>query len=146
MLLNRTNCDLSGAFGREMVDAGADRWKGNGRGLMFAGEFKAAAVAPGEQMILVSISAMPHRPNCMKDPFGGQSESGRGLGVAGCTAAEFFAGRKKLWAGGAMNRPVNASAAEQRRIRRIDDRVHLNRGDVALNGDELRHFVVSSNL
>jgi hypothetical protein len=51
-------------------------------------------------------------------------------------AAQRAAIRQQFGTGGAVNRAVDSTAAQKRVIRRIDDGVHRQRGDVAVNGDE----------
>ena len=51
-------------------------------------------------------------------------------GRAGFAAVERFAFLQQLRACGTMDRAVDPAAAEQRRVRRIDDGVDRERGDV----------------
>ena len=52
------------------------------------------------------------------------------LGVAGGAAAERTAFGQKLWPRGAMDRAVDAAAAEKRRVRGVDDGVNAQCRDV----------------
>src|ERR671933_34153 len=65
----------------------------------------------------------------------------RRLRVPGRAAAVLAALREDLGAAGPMDRAVDAAAAEQRLVRRVDDRVHRLLGDVAADG--LDHEAVS---
>jgi hypothetical protein len=52
------------------------------------------------------------------------------FGVAGFATAERAAFGDKPWSRGAMDCTIDAAAAEQRRIRRVHDRVNVERRDV----------------
>jgi hypothetical protein len=66
----------------------------------------------------------------MNDVEGRQAIAARDLGRAGFAAVERFAFLQQLRACGTMDRAVDPAAAEQRRVRRIDDGVDRERGDV----------------
>jgi len=52
------------------------------------------------------------------------------LGIARLAATQPSALGQQLGTGGAMNRAVDAPAAEQRRVGGVDDRINPQRGDV----------------
>jgi hypothetical protein len=128
-----------GTLQRKAVHAGADCREGNGTNGVLAGEFQAAAVATGEKLVLAVCAAVPDGADGMKDPFGRQTEAGRGLGIAGRAAMELAAGFEKLRAGSPVNGAINTSAAEQGRIGSVDDGVYGELGDVSGDGDEPGH-------
>ena len=55
-------------------------------------------------------------------------------GVAGGAAAQLTAFGQQFGTGGAMNRAIDATAAQQRNIRRVDDGVDSERRDIG-DGD-----------
>ena len=67
----------------------------------------------------------------MDHEAGGQVEGRGGLGVAEGAAAQLPAGLEQLGTGGTVDGAVDAPAAEQRRVGRIDDRVDVFGDDVA---------------
>lgn len=89
-----------------------------------------AAVAGGQRSVLASSAAMPDRPHGMNDMSGQQSITFGDLGVAGGAAAKFAACGQQFPAGGAMDRTVDAAAAKQRNVRRIDDGIDIKCRDV----------------
>ncbi len=76
----------------------------------------------------------------MEDPFCGEVEARGGLCRAGGTAAQLFAGTKKLFACGAVNGTVDAAPAEQGAVGGIDDGVHPELGNVPAKYLELGHL------
>jgi len=65
--------------------------------------------------------------------FSWQPISAGDFGVAGRAAIQRAAFREQFGAGGAMDRTIDAASAEQGRIRRVDDGVNAQRGDVGNN-------------
>jgi hypothetical protein len=76
-------------------------------------DFDRTAIARGEQCGLAAATAVPHRADRVDHVAGRQAEAGRDPGVAGRAAAERTAGREQLGAGRAVDRAVDAAAAEQ---------------------------------
>ncbi len=66
----------------------------------------------------------------MDDMLRRQPIAARDLGRSGVAAAERPAFSEQLRPGGAMDRAVDAAAAEQRPVRRIDDGIDVKRRDV----------------
>ena len=83
---------------------------------------------------------MPDRTDGVDDVPGRQTKTGRDLRVAGGAAAEEPARREKLRAGGAVDRTVDTTAAQKRRIGRVNDGVDRELRDVALDHFEARHL------
>ena len=93
-------------------------------------------MARRKQLGFAVLAAMPDRADGVDDMLRRELAGGRRFCVAGLTAAEVPALLENRRAAGAMNRAVHASAAEERRVRRVHDRVDLLLGDVALNEDD----------
>jgi hypothetical protein len=81
---------------------------------------------------------MPDRANGVNHMPCRKAISPGDLGVAGFAAMQATAFIEKLRTGGAMNRPVDATAAEQRAVGGIDDGVDVQRGDVGDDDLEAR--------
>jgi len=113
------------------VNPAADRRQGDGRDLVRMSEREAVPIAGREQFRLALVPAAPDRPDRMDDVPRGQSIAFGKLRLARPAAAEQPAFVNQLRPGGAVDGPIDAAAAEQRTVRRIDDRVHLEPGDVA---------------
>jgi hypothetical protein len=75
-------------------------------------------------------------------PTGGQVEAGRRLRLTYLAAAERPTELQKLRPCSPMDRPVDATPTEERRVRRIHDRVGIERRDVALHGTKNGHGVI----
>jgi len=89
-----------------------------------------AAVAGGQRRVLIPPAAVPDRSHRMDDMAGRQPVTFGDLGVAGGAAAQFAAFGQQLRAGGAMDRAVDTTTAQQRSVRRIDDGIDLECRDV----------------
>ena len=61
----RRDRDACGTIGREAIDAGGNRGKGNRGKAVPATEFGRAAIAGGQRMIFAKISAVPYRSHGM---------------------------------------------------------------------------------
>jgi len=130
---DRVDGDLRGAVGREAVDAGADGRDGDAGKLVLGGDLQAAAIARGEQRLLVRAAAAPDRADRVDDVAGGEAVAPGDLRLARRAAAERAAFRQKLRPGGPVNGAVDPAAAEQRLVRGINDGVNREPGDVALD-------------
>ena len=122
--------DARRAIGREAVDAGRDRRKGDRGEPVLGRERERGAVAGGEQLLLALAAAAPDRPDRVDHVPGRKPIAAGDLGGAGGAAAERAALGDQFRAGGAMDGAVDAAAAEQRRVGRIDDGVDVERRDV----------------
>ena len=80
----------------------------------------------------------------MNDVTGGELVARGDLGLAGAATAKLTAFRKQAGAGLAMDGPVHAAAAQQRRIGGVDDGVNRLPGDVALHRGEVHAPYFSS--
>src|SRR5205809_498820 len=65
--------------------------------------------------------------------LGRQAVATGDLGIAGFAAAQRAAFGQQLGPGSIMDRAINAAPAKERRIRRVDDGVNAQRGDVGNN-------------
>src|SRR3989338_3275952 len=127
------NRDPGGRFHRIAVDAGADARERNGMRAVIGGKPQQIAVAGSQQLRLALRTAAPHRPDRVDHESRRQAIAFGELRLARLAAAQQAAFLQQLRAGGAVDRPVHAPAAEQRGVGGIDDRIDLKRGDVALH-------------
>ena len=128
-------CELA----RVAVEAAGDRGKRDRPGTELARHLERPAVAGREQLRLALVSSAPHGPDGVHDVPRGQLPGRRRLGVAGLAAAEQPALREDRRAAGPVDRTVHPAAAEQRRVRRVDDHVDRLFGDVAADGFDPSH-------
>ena len=91
------------------------------------------AIARGQLLILATITTVPDRSDGMDHMPRRQEISLGDLGIAGFAAVERAAFGQQLGPGCIMDRAINATPAEQRQIRRVDDGVNAQRGDVGNN-------------
>ena len=91
---------------------------------MLAAKLDRAAVAGGEQIIFVQISAVPYRPDGVDHMPGREPISLGDFGIARLATMQHAAFGNEVGPGGAMDRPVNAASTEERRVRRVDDGVN----------------------
>jgi hypothetical protein len=87
-------------------------------------EFERAPIAGGQRLVLAAGSAMPHRTYGMNHMSRREQITAGDFRVACRAAAEDAAFGPQLRPGGAMYRTVDASAAEQRTVRGVDDGVN----------------------
>lgn len=97
---------------------------------MLGGKLHGTAVAGGQRRALALPATVPDRPHRVNDVAGRQPVSFGDLGIASGAAAQFAAFGQQLRAGGAMDRAVNATTAQQRGVRRIDDGIDIKCRDV----------------
>jgi len=88
-------------------------------------------MAVGEPLGFLVPAAHPDRTDGVDHMLCGQPIPRRCLGLSGSAAAEGPALGNELRAGSAVNRAVDASATEQRRVRGVDDRVDRLKRDVS---------------
>ena len=92
-----------------------------------------ATIARCEERIFVARTTVPNRSDGMNHMSRRELVTFGDLGVAGLAAVQGPAFVLQFGAGCIMNRPIDAATAEQRRIRRVDDGVNAERGDVGNN-------------
>jgi hypothetical protein len=85
-------------------------------------------------------STVPHRANGVNDRSGGKPVAFGEFRLAGRATAEEAALSQEFRAGGAMDCPVNAAAAQQRAIGGVDDGIDGQSCDVGLEKiDSIAH-------
>ena len=89
-----------------------------------------ADIARGQRLILTRLPTMPNRPNGMDHMTRRQAITGGDLGAAGLTAPEPAAFGQKRRPGRPMDRAIDTTTTEQRRICRVDDGVNVQRRDI----------------
>lgn len=83
---------------------------------------------------------MPNRSNSVDHMLGRQVITSGDLRISGFTAFQGAAFHEKLGTRRTMNRTINATAAEQRVVRRVNDCIDREGGDVTLeNLDSFAH-------
>ena len=97
---------------------------------MGVAEFDGAAIARCQRLLFALVAAMPDRADGMDHMPRRQPISLGDLGVAGLAAMKRAAFGQEVRPRRAMDRTIDTAPAEQRRIRRVDDRVNAKRGDV----------------
>ena len=125
--------DTAGLLLRKPIRAGADGGKGHGGEFLFFGDFKTAAVGFCQQVRFAAPSAVPDRPNRVNYVPCGKAMSSGQTGAPGWASVEGPAFLYQTGAGGPMDRPVDHAAAEQGGVGGVDDGIHFERGDVALD-------------
>jgi hypothetical protein len=124
---------LSGSLDRIAVNARRDRREGDRAAAELVGDFECTPMAGRKQLRLALIATAPDRADGVDHVPGRKVAGGRGLGVPRRATAEPTTLLENRSAAGAVNRPVYASTAEQRLVRRVHDRVHVLLRDVALH-------------
>src|SRR5579884_1156832 len=124
---------LSGFLDWITVSAAADRWKGDGFDTVLRRQAQRIAIAIGQRLGLATVAAAPNRTHGVNDKARRQPITLCDFCFARPTAAKRPAFLEQFRAGGAMNRAVNAAAAEQRRISCVHDAVGSNFGNVSPN-------------
>jgi hypothetical protein len=122
--------DAGRAFSGEAINAGGNCWKGHGCEPVRVAELHRAAIAGGEQVVLAERAAVPHRPNRVNHVPGLEPIALGDLGIAGLAAVEHPALGHEVGPRSAMDRAIDAAPAKERRIRRVDDGVNAQAGDV----------------
>ena len=93
-------------------------------------KFYRAAVAGGEQTIFTETAIIPHRSNRVDHMSGLETIPFGDLGIAGLAAVQHAAFKNKLGPRGPMNRAIDPTAAQQRRIGGVDDGVNAKRCNI----------------
>ena len=106
---------------------------------VFDRERKRGAVAPCQHLRLSKFAALPPRPDRVNDVLGRQAIPARNLCLARVAAGKRIALRLQLRAGGPVDGKADRAAGDERRVRRVDDGVNRERGDVPAEEFELRH-------
>ena len=107
--------------------------------VVLAGEFHAAAIASGQQVVFVAGTSAPDRAYGVEDPFCGKVEPGRGLCRAGGAAAQLFAGSEEFLACRPVDGSIDAASAEQGGIGGVYDGIDGQFGNVSANYFKMGH-------
>ena len=94
-------------------------------------DLQAGAITAFEELLLTGSSAPPDRPDRVDDMGGWQTMPAGEPRLPWWTAAQSTAFGKKLGPRSPVDRAIHSTAAEQRGVRRIDDRIDPQAGDVA---------------
>ena len=129
----RGDRNFRGPFCWKSEDAGRNRGKRHRFEMVVLAELDRTAIARGELPILPTTTAIPDRPNGMNHMPRRKEISFGDLGVAGLAAVERSALSQQLGPGRIMDRAIDAAPAKERRIRRVDDGVNAQCGDVGNN-------------
>ena len=92
-----------------------------------------ATIARCEERIFVPRTTVPNRSDGMNHMSRRELVTFSDLGVAGLAAVERSALSQQLGPGRIMDRAIDAAPAKERRIRRVDDGVNAQCGDVGNN-------------
>src|SRR5436305_11734121 len=117
----RSDCDARGVVQRVAVEPARDRWERDALVAVLCGELDGAAVARSEQIALAVPAAAPDRADRVDHMPHREPARAGDLRVAGLAAAEPAVLVEQLRPGGPMDRAVDAAAAEERRVRGVDD-------------------------
>jgi hypothetical protein len=94
----------------------------------------------------MAFSPSPNWADCVNDKTRRQPISASNFRVTGLTTAEGPAFSKQVRASGAMNCPIDSSAAEERRVRRVYDGIDIEFRDIALNDLDLRVLILHERI
>ncbi len=103
---------MSGAIGRETIDASGNGGKGDGGKIVGRAKLDASAIAGGEQFVFASMTALPDRSNRMDHMTRRQTVALRDFGVSGGAAVELTAFGEQFRPSGPMDRAVDATTAQ----------------------------------
>lgn len=92
------------------------------------------AIARCEQFRLTRVASVPHRPDRVYDILCRQLITARDFCLPGFAAVECAACSQQFRPGRAMYGTVDTTAAEQRRVSGVNDRIDVQRHDVGLQG------------
>ena len=93
-------------------------------------ELDRAGITPRQRLIFACVAAGPDRTDSMNHVPRPQPVSQGDFGAAGLATMEGAAFREQLGPGRAMDRAIDAAAAQQRGICRVDDGVNAQGRDV----------------
>src|SRR3954453_2368821 len=129
---------MSGAIGREAIDAGGNGGKGNGGKVVGRAKLDAWAIARGEQIALAVMTALPDRSNRMDHMPRRQTVALGDFGVSGGAAVELTAYGQQFRPSSSMDRAVDTATAQQRRVGRVDDGVNAQCSNVGNDNFQAR--------
>src|SRR5438067_407439 len=115
--------DPGGAVEGEAIGAGADGGEGYRADSVLGGQGEGVAVAVGEQVVFVATAAGPDGADGVDHELCRKVVALGEAGFAGGAAADLAAFFQELRPRRAMDGAIDATAAEQRRVGRVHDRV-----------------------
>jgi len=133
MIGNGNNGDPGRPLRREAEHARADRREGYAGTAVCRCQSQRRGVTGGRQRVFVAAAAAPDRSHGVDDVACVQLVPAGDPCLAGGTTAQPAALVQQSGAGGTVNGAIDPAAAQQRFVRRVDDRVHRERGYVALD-------------
>ena len=92
---------------------------------------RATPITRRQQFGLCIRATVPHRSNGVDDVPRAQTVTVGALGIAGFATTEQSASVEQLRASGTVNGAIDTAATKQRFIRRIDDCINIEGGDVS---------------
>ena|SRR6266849_3062918 len=105
-------------------------------------QLKAVAITRGQQFRFATVAATPYRTDRMDHMPGRQPIAAGDARLAGRTAADLAAFLQQLGPGGAVDRAIDAAAAEESGVGGVDDGVDIELGDIGF--DDLDFQVLSA--
>ena len=122
------------AVHRKTIRAGADGRKRHGLDAVLFDQRETTPITTREQVVLAVLAAVPDRADGVNDPPGWKFAAPGDFGQTRRATAERAAFRQQFRSGRPMNGAVHATAAEQRRVGGIHNRIHALLRNVA--GDD----------
>ena len=126
----RPDSDCRCAVGGETIDAGGNGRKRDRCKAVELAKINGAAIARRQCVIFALAAAVPDRAYGMNHMPRRQPVTSGDFGIAGRAAMERAALGKQFRAGRAMDRAIDAAAAEQRSVGGVDDGVNAKRRDI----------------
>ena len=124
------------------VGAATDRRKGYRLDSIFDRNLQRISVAICQGLRLAICPAAPDRSDGVNYESSGQTIATSDFRFAGFTAAKRTAFPEQFRSSGAMNRPIDSSAAEKRRIRRIHNGINIEFRDIPAGDIDLAMGIV----
>jgi hypothetical protein len=109
-------------------------------------DLEATAIASRQQFRLAVGAVTLYGPDGVNDMRCGKAIAAGDFRVSGVAPTEAHALGEQIGPGGAMYRPVDTAASEQRVVGRVDDRIHLEGRDVGEGGMERGHRQARKNV
>ena len=106
---------------RVAVNTRTDAREGDRANTSFCGQLYRAAIAAGQQFWFSMVTTSPHRPHRVNDVLCRKAVALGDLGFPGFAATQEPAFVYQLRSGRPVNRAINATTTEQRRVGGIDD-------------------------
>src|SRR5262249_46684257 len=133
LLCDRRDRGVGGLAQRVAIDARRDPGERDRREAVLACDRHRLAVTRRQLAALAALAAAIDRADRVDHEARLEPVAARQLRIAGLAAAERAALREQLLAGRAVDRAVDPTAAQQAGVRRVDDRVDVEGGDVGFH-------------